>query len=435
MYIRTLLQSFLFQDMVILGRLSIRQVLDDDLSIVVLPGSILIDPALDAIEAPQSRFYAIAHHMEVFRQRAAQSYLDIFRAFCQNRCRVRRTLFHSIRDWETVQLDAEEIDRLLQAQLDEVPQNYNGVPSYALPLSSWAYHYKLRLMCWTVQLGFELEIYQPDELAGMYWYLGYLSEARAQHAQRTAFFAAESESVFNSAAAAAATAIIPGGTNPSAFPSPAWQRRRDQRRSKAYQRLTALEATATAELAGALSRLYTALRRLGLLPLTAGSRARPYSTDAMRYRARMRPFASVSLPPLPPFESFERATARPETPTPALLDEAGRAAAAARRALEKILPGGNNNSSSSGTSGGNRSGNNSSEEDVFAVGSYDRWVAERTGWMRSVIAAGVAVETAKRAAARQGEGGDGELGLSVEVPKPEEGYHEWWIVPRIVEKK
>jgi hypothetical protein len=48
-----------------------------------------------------------------------------------------------------------------------------------------------------------------------------------------------------------------------------------------------------------------------------------------------------------------------------------------------------------------------------------------------VIAVGVAVGTVKRAVERGSE----KKGLSVEVPKPEKGYHEWWIVPRVVEKK
>ena len=41
----------------------------------------------------------------------------------------------------------------------------------SMPLSSWLYCYKLRQMAWIVQLGFELDIYLPDEMAGMYWYV------------------------------------------------------------------------------------------------------------------------------------------------------------------------------------------------------------------------------------------------------------------------
>ena len=40
---------------------------------------------------------------------------------------------------------------------------------WSFPLSSWAYYHKLHQMEWIVQLGFELDIYQPDELGGMYW--------------------------------------------------------------------------------------------------------------------------------------------------------------------------------------------------------------------------------------------------------------------------
>ncbi|KAJ4350984.1 N-alpha-acetyltransferase, non-catalitic subunit, partial [Neurospora sp. IMI 360204] len=175
-YIRCLLQNLLFKEMVLLDRLSIRQVMDDDLSIVVMPAHELLDPNNDLVEAPHSARFAIAHQMELFRKRAAQAYIDIFRVLCQNRCRVRRMFCHLIQDWEQIQLDAEDIDQLLQIQIDEKPLAYQSQttltlgsePGYSLPLSSWAYLYKLRLMEWIVQLGFELEVYAPDELAGMY---------------------------------------------------------------------------------------------------------------------------------------------------------------------------------------------------------------------------------------------------------------------------
>ena len=40
---------------------------------------------------------------------------------------------------------------------------------WSFPLSSWAYYQKLHQMEWIVQLGFELQIYQVKEMAGMYW--------------------------------------------------------------------------------------------------------------------------------------------------------------------------------------------------------------------------------------------------------------------------
>src|SRR5438046_2242147 len=38
-----------------------------------------------------------------------QSYIDIFRAICQNRSRIRRTLCHTLRDWESLQMDVSRV--------------------------------------------------------------------------------------------------------------------------------------------------------------------------------------------------------------------------------------------------------------------------------------------------------------------------------------
>ncbi|AEO61343.1 hypothetical protein MYCTH_2311397 [Thermothelomyces thermophilus ATCC 42464] len=407
-FIRSILQNFLFHDMVILGRLSIRQVLDDDLSIVVLPSSLLLDPANDSVEAPHHPRYAIAHQMELFRQRAAQSYLDIFRAFCQNRCRVRRTLFHSLQDWEMVQADAEEIDQLLQLQTEEKPLVYppsGDEASHSLPLSSWAYHYKLRLMEWTVQLGFELEIYQADELAGMYWYLSHLSKTRARHLERIKFFT--THRLETSSAAAATTASNAKAASTASSPQYA--------RSKSYLRVTTLEAALTSELAAAFCDLYIALQRLSLIPRPP----RPYGTDALRYEVRMKSFANIGLPELPSFEAFSHAVNQPDTPTIKLLDNAAAAAAHAHAGLEVMAK--------------------MSAIEAFAVGSHERWLESVKGWSKAATALGMAVSKVKKAvtaaAAAEGSGNDGVGGrLQVQVPRPEEGYHEWWIVPKVTER-
>ena len=165
--------------MVILGTMSIRQVLDDDLAATVLPAHKLLDRGNDEIEVPHDPRHNMAGRMEVFRSRAAGSYLDILRTICQNRCRIRRTLCHTIADWDNLQLDAEELDQELREFTGEEPiidPEISNDPIYSFPLSSWAYFYKLRQMEWIVQLGFELDTYQPEELAGMYWYLQYLSK-------------------------------------------------------------------------------------------------------------------------------------------------------------------------------------------------------------------------------------------------------------------
>ncbi|KAL8397561.1 hypothetical protein RB594_004318 [Gaeumannomyces avenae] len=397
-YIRTLLQSYVFKDNIILGSMSIRQIMDDDLSLVVLPCSQLLDHSNDLVEAPHDPRFAMAHQMEVFRQRAAQPYLDIFRAFCQNRCRIRRNFCHAIQEWELLQVDAEEVDQLLQVQLDEKPMvSQSSEPAYSLPLSSWAYLYKLRLMEWIVQLGFELEVYQPDELGGMYWYLAYLAQKRMQHVERIKAFTLQSMNDHR--------ARLKGRDLPAA-------KEALFTRSLSYLRATMIDAAATTELSKALYCIYTALYRTGLV----APPPRPYSTDELRYEIRMRPFASIGLPELPAFDQFERQVKQQHLPTDDVLEAADRSVAAARKAYERIAK--------------------FTEREAFATGAtHDRWTAGTTSCAKSAITASIAVMTLRKAlsdTAKDGRGGQGlSSALKAEVPKPDKGYHEWWIVPRI----
>lgn len=394
-YIRTLLQNYVFKDMVLLGSLSIRQVFDDDLSIAVLPCSRLLDPANDRIEVINDPRFAIAHQMEIFRQRAAQSYLDVFRAFCQNRCRVRRTLCHAIQDWEAVQADAEEVDQLLQHALEEKPIVYTpslgGDPSdaYSLPLSSWAYLYKLRLMEWIVQLGFELEVYQPDELAGMYWYLSYLARIRAGHVERIKAFAVRTLNELRA--------------NPATFTS---HQEITMSRSLSFARAMLLDAAITWELSDALSSIYTVIYdRLKLLtPLS-----RPYSTDELRYEIRMRPFSPIELPELPSYSEFSRSTQQPEKSTADLLKAAESAVAGAKRGYEVLTKFG--------------------EKEAFTAQSHARWLATTRNGFKSVIQAGLAVTALKKILEKTDNGED--VKVNVVVPEPGKVYHEWWIVPSV----
>lgn len=382
--------------MVLLGSLSIRQVFDDDLSMAVMPCSRLLDPANDKVEAVSDPRFAIAHQMDIFRQRAAQSYLDVFRAFCQNRCRVRRTLCHAIQDWEAVQADAEEVDQLLQIAIDEKPMAYKPVGSanssrtYSLPLSSWAYLYKLRLMEWIVQLGFELEVYQPDELGGMYWYLSYLARIRAGHVERIQAFALRSLNELRA--------------KPSAFTA---TQETQITRSLSFLRATLLDAAVTWELADALSNIYTLIYdRLGLLKPPP----RPYSTDELRYEIRMRPFVLIELPELPTYSEFKSSVRQLDKSNAVLLSTAESAVAGAKRGYEVLLK--------------------FNEKEAFTAQSHERWLTGTRNGLKSVIQAGLAVSTLKKAETLRDKGDI--VDLKVEIPGPEKSYHEWWAVPKLV---
>ncbi|KAI1341668.1 Mak10-domain-containing protein [Xylariaceae sp. FL0016] len=415
-FVRTLLQSLLFKDMVVLGNYSIRQIIDHDLSIVVVPYGPHIDPSYDNIEVPTDPRHQTAAQMEIFRQRVADAYFDLFRIFCLNRCRLRRSLCHHIQEWDMVQQDVEEIDQLLQINLDEkILQTERGDLGYALPLSSWAYLYKLRQMEWIVQLGFELSVYQPDELAGMYWYLNYLAKTRAQHGDRIKSFTNHKISE------------VASGYKEHKLPEAIGK---EFERSQNYIRATMLDAACTWEFADGLCCLYTVLLRLKLVVPPP----RPYSNDTLRYEIRMKPFQNIMLPQLPTFDEFNRATAQPETSVTDLLRYADNAVAGARKGYEALskMP----------------------ESEAYSVNVHSRWVGNVKGCLKAAIAAGIAIKTVQRRwDVLVGEGKvdrlailcdeiveSGEIKLKCEVsmpgtPEPQKDksttYHDWWVVPRI----
>jgi N-alpha-acetyltransferase 35, NatC auxiliary subunit len=378
--------------MIVLGTMSIRQVLDEDLANFVLPASMLLDRDNDEIEVPTDPRFNIASRIEIFRSRAAGTYLDILRTMCQNRCRIRRTLCHTIVDWDNLQLDAEEIDQELREFTKEEPimePNVSREPIYAFPLSSWSYFYKLRQMEWVVQMGFELEMYQPDELATMYWYVQYLSRTRVRHLERIRTFVSRTISTRNSQDQGIGTAGGLECVNALAFNS-----------------LSTLEASAKSAFADALSCLFTVLNRLALLTKLP----RPYSDDQMRYEVRMKPFLSIGLPELIPFPELTNLVKQPNDTTMDLLNFAAESTAAAKRALEALAK--------------------LNAEQAFCHGSHDSWVKDVKDALKACIFTNITIAAVKRGLEAAGE--DGKVELKVEIPQPSTRYHVWWIVPKVV---
>ncbi|KAF4582021.1 Mak10 subunit, NatC N(alpha)-terminal acetyltransferase [Ophiocordyceps camponoti-floridani] len=397
-YVRTLLQTFLFSDMQILGSMSIRQLLDDDMSIITMAASPLLDRDNDDVEVAQDPRFIMAQQMEQFRQHAAQPFLDILRTACQNRCRQRRTLCHLVRDWDGLQVEAEYIDQTLQDKTGQRPliqqsatRGDEPMELYPLVLSSWTYHYKLLQMELIVQLGFELHMYQADELAGMYWHLNYLARFRLQHAERIKSFVVD---------AVERARVEPRSDGRAAEDG------QQLKRSLAQARLSLLDAAVTWELSDALCCLYAVLRRLGLVR----SPPRPYSSDELRFALRMKPFAAVGFPPPPTFDEFVAGVSQPDATTADLLKYAKSAAAGAKRGFETL--------------------SRMSADESFSVGSHPRWLATVKAALKSSIATGVAISTVKKALDDQASGGG--LNIRAEVPGPQEAYHDWWIVPVVM---
>jgi N-alpha-acetyltransferase 35, NatC auxiliary subunit len=377
--------------MIVLGTMSIRQVLDDDMASTVLPAHKLLDRANDEIELPHDPRFNMASRMEIFRSRAAGSYLDILRAICQNRCRIRRTLCHGIVDWDNLQLDAEELDQELRQFTKEEPiidSEISDSPIYAFPLSSWAYFYKLRQMEWVVQMGFELETYQPDELATMYWYLQYLAKTRSRHLERMRGFVIRSYS---------ATRHNPETTT---------EKKEEYANAISFVNFSSMEATATYGFADALSCLFTVLNRLSLIQPPP----RPYSDDNMRYEVRMKPFMSIGLPELIPCDELTRLVTQPDETTTDLLSFASDSVTGAKKGFEIL--------------------SKLSEKDAYCQGSHDSWLKNTKDCLKACIFTSITVAAVKKAVEAAGK--DGKVSIKVEIPITGKGYHDWWVVPKVI---
>ncbi|KHJ33656.1 putative mak10 subunit [Erysiphe necator] len=390
-YVRALLQHYIFGETFILGNLPIRQVIDENLATTVLPGNLLLKRENDEIELPSDPRHKIANQMEIFRSRAIGSYLEMLRTLCQNRCRIRRSLCHTIVDWDNLQLDAEVIDRNLQDLMDETPIFDLGVssdPMWSFPLSSWAYYYKICQMEWIVQLGFELETYQPNELAGMYWYLSFLGRKRFQHVERMRKFVN-----WSYCEAHKNCSITPDSYT-------------ELSEALHFLKIAKLSLTATCNFANALSSLFTALGRLSLIK----SPPQPYSDDSLRYEARMKPFTLISLPEFIPFDEFTKFVTQPDEKTLNLLNQATKSATEAKKAIEEM--------------------SKLSPKESYCRGSDESWIKDIKNTLKACIFTKITISNITNIV--KASGNSNSINLTVEIPKPENRYHYWWIVPIIL---
>jgi hypothetical protein len=176
---------------------------------------------------------------------------------------------------------SEEVDAQLRefTNEDSLVVAEGAVSSYSFPLSSWVYHYKLRIMEWIMLLGFELEVFQLHEFDGMYWYLQFYLRTRAGHLERIRTFAGERESL-----------------------SGRYQK------TLRFVNAQLLETMAMLDLSTALVHLYAVLARLGLIKKPTNA----YGSELLRYECRMKPFLSIGCPEVLPYNLFRSVVDTPD---------------------------------------------------------------------------------------------------------------------------
>ncbi|KAJ5770505.1 uncharacterized protein N7511_002556 [Penicillium nucicola] len=408
-YIRCLLQALIVSNMTILGAVPVKDFLYDDLAELVLPASILLEANTDDVEMPSDPRFQIAQKMDGFLKRFAQPFVDTVRCACMNRCRIRRTICHTIVDWDNLQIEAEELDLELRTLSAEPPLQFQGgEPTWSFPLSSWAYNQKLVQFRLILQMGFELSIYSPEELPGMYWYLSHICSTHLGHIDRIRTFTV----------AARKRDLMSAGTRTGGS---------SQKASAFHKSFHALERLTTHIIAVdafaiALHALYVVLARHNVLPSASSPQA--YSSDRLRYEIRMKPFIPITLPELVPYDEYKREAALEGDSDIMILERASKAITEARKAWEATL------------ANGAFIDDPSTPTQPAPVAIEEDWKRDIKDTMRACIGTSLTIEAVKKALATSSTETHP---LNLEVVVPEVGsktrWHDWWVVPQISEKK
>lgn len=331
---------------------------------------------------------------------------------------------------------AEDLDEQLRTLTNEPPLMLsNGDATYSYPLSSWAYHQKLNQFRLILQLGFELSIYSPEELPGMYWYLSHICSTHLGHIDRIRTFTVGT-----------AKRNLTGLAGKK---RPAMERHAVLQKSlRLLERLTT-QIVAVDAFAIALHALYVLLARHKVLP-TAASPTQSYARDRLRYELRMKPFIPITLPELVPYEEYRREARLDGDSDATVLERATKAIAEARKAWEATLANGafvKDDATPADSSSQSQSQSPSASGSSGARAIEENWKQDVKDTMRACIGASIAIETVKKAlAARSEQDGGAAAGnsnpqttsssdLRLQVTIPETGsrtrWHDWWVVPQV----
>jgi hypothetical protein len=401
-YSRAYLSNILFDPYVLNAPVSLPL---EDVKSFTFHESPILDPSNWALSPPRNPHMPkpprlqFALLIDEFVERVGQPYLDLWVALGQNRCRLRRMLTHVILAWDMLQQDAVFVDADLVAyafQLNISDEVMNG------PLQTWVYIRKLWMIEKVIVLGFEQDIYLPDEYAGMYYFLSLMATKRKDALQRCVEHNNERVGQFLQSARFEEAQIT------------------SEKLSFIDSELQ--QATGTSAFAKALYGFYMIADYLRLLP----SPNRPFSTEQLRYELRMKPFLSLQPPEVPPFEEFQAAV-RPygsySDIQPSFYDDLRQDDSKLWSDIDTSLKAAKDAFAKAKRYGAKES---------RAGGVEQAWNKETQGMLTSCIALGVAVAGLKSALKDIEPGSRVQVKVEVPPARADKRYVEGWVVAKIV---
>ena len=102
--------------------------------------------------------------------------------------------------------------------------------------------------------------------------------------------------------------------------------------------------------------------------------------------------------------------AQPEETTLDLLSFATQSAMSAKKAFEAL--------------------SKMSAKEAYCQGSHDSWLNNIKGCLKSCIFTNITISVVKKAV--EGAGADDKVKIKVEIPPTGKGYHDWWVVPKVI---
>lgn len=378
-----------------------------DFRTLVFPSySPVMDPVNWSFEAPINPALPKPPHLRIallideFCERAGNPFLEYWTALGQNPCRLRRLLTHVIMAWDMLQSDAALIDEDLTAAIAEMDISDLVLEN---PLTTWTYHKKLFILSKIILLGFDQDVYLPDEYAGMYHFLSLISAKRVAVLQTIAEHFTHSARRQNNHKMA-----------------------KDVEKDTEYIQALLHYAIGVQHLSSALGKLYTILLYLHLVPRPK----RPFSSPELRYELRMRPFLTLQPPEVPSYVEFNAQT-QPfgdyDNPSSELRAALNDKQGMIWRDIEVDI-----RSAKDSFGAVKRAG----PAAMKAAGVLETWEADVKGVLASCVALGVTVVGVRGAVAGADVGVEGRtsgLGVKVEIPGIGGGrYADGWAVPKVV---
>ncbi|KAK5111772.1 hypothetical protein LTR62_004692 [Meristemomyces frigidus] len=372
-FARAQMQCILYSNEQITENIGFFDLLLMDIRDLVLAGSPLVAAESFAIEVVSDSRHKSARIMEVFMDKVFDEFMNLFRIVCQNRCRMRRSLTQSVGILDRLEGAAMDAD----AELETISPTEMSESGPLCPLTCWVKYQKLQVMTWTIQLGFETDIYLPHEMGMMYWLLSWsVNRKLGLLAHIETFLLGRMRAANGMRDTVAITECVS---------------------SQDLLRTLSLQAQTTHSLSTALWHLYELLAQSDAI----AHPKQDYAQKNLLYEARMKPYLNMTHDTIPCLADYKSArsdlVSGATTASCAKIDILIKEAKGHLVELKQMSP-----------------------QQARYVGTEEQWRREIKQLETTCVAIVVQTSQLGRLAA-----------VKASLPVPAKRYHDWWIVPQL----